>query len=162
MIIDETYFTGPLNIEGLHDDSVTSKAIIGGLRTFIDRYENEYLRLILGSELSREFIAYLNDYSVEKKPIKRWDHLRDLLAERDTPIANYVFFHYARARQVQMTSLGATVSNIGDNAASSFVMCIPAWNDAVYMNERVYWFLSDREKEYNGFVFDKNLMRYII
>lgn len=162
MIIDETYFIGPLAIEGLVDESVTSIAIVNGLRTFIDRYESEYLKLILGQRLSCEFIAYLKDGSEMKAKIGRWDRLRDLLSERDTPITNYVFFQYARNRQVQMTSIGATVSNIGENATSPFVMCVPAWNDAVDKNERVLHFLMDREDEYAGFVFHKYLIRYIV
>lgn len=162
MIIDETYFTGSLNIEGLHDESVTSKANVSVLRTFIDRYGKEYLGLILGPELSREFISYLKDTSEEKKLVERWDRLRDLLAEQETPMANYVFFHYARKRQVQMTSLGVAASNISDSAVSSSVMCVPAWNDAVNMNERVLHFLMDHENEYAGFVFHKYLMRYIV
>lgn len=162
MIIDETYFTGPLNIEGLHDESVTSAAIVTGLRAFIERYGGEYLRLILGEKLSCEFIKYLKDDSDDKKLIERWERLHELLAERDTPLANYVFFQYARKRQVQMTSLGATASTISDNAISSSVMCIPAWNDAVAGNERVLHFLLDRESEYAGFVFHKYLMRYIV
>lgn len=162
MIIDETYFTGPLNIEGLHDESITSVAVVNGLRTFIERYGCEYLRLILGRELSCEFIAYLKADSEGKELIWRWERLRDLLAERDTPMANYVFFQYARKRQTQMTSLGAVASNIGENAIPSSAVCVPAWNDAVEGNERVFHFLMDREREYAGFVFHKYLMRYIV
>lgn len=162
MIIDETYFVGPLNIEGLHDGSVTSSAIISGLRAFIERYESEYLRLILGDELSGEFLAYLKDDSDGKKPIGRWDRLRDLLAEHGSPIVNYVFFQYARKRQVQMTSIGAVVSNIGENATNASALCIPVWNDAVEMNERILNFLMDHESEYAGFIFHKYLMRRIV
>ena len=59
MIIDGSYFTGILNIGIIWDidnDSPTRIAERDNLQSYIDLYEREYLRLVLGESMSRKFM----------------------------------------------------------------------------------------------------------
>lgn len=63
MIIDGSYFTGVLSL-GINFDtgaeSITKKAELDTLQSYIDLYERKYLRLMLGKNMSRQFIDYLS------------------------------------------------------------------------------------------------------
>lgn len=70
MIIDGSYFTGVLSFGIIWDvdsDSPTRIAERDNLQSYIDRYERQYLQLILGEDMSRQFLSYLSSHSAEDK-----------------------------------------------------------------------------------------------
>lgn len=95
MIIDGSYFTGMLSLGIIWDidsDSPTRIAERDNLQSYIDRYERQYLQLVLGEDMSRQFWDYLSSHSAEDK-IEKWDTLKEKLSEKGySPLANYVYF----------------------------------------------------------------------
>ena len=92
MIIDGSYFTGMLSLGIIWDidsDSPTRIAERDNLQSYIDRYERQYLQLVLGEDMSRQFWDYLSSHSAEDK-IEKWDTLKEKLSEKGySPLANY-------------------------------------------------------------------------
>ena len=160
MIIDGSYFTGILNIGIIWDidnDSPTRMAERGNLQSYIDLYEREYLRLVLGESMSRKFIEYL---SSKEDKVDKWEKLKDKLSFREySPVANYVYFHYVRRCGIKQTPVG-TVYASGDEKANPNILLVSAWNDMVQMNKDLYEFLKS-DKEYEGFSFNCAMLEYI-
>lgn len=164
MIVDASFFYGPLNIEGLMANSgadFTQAAIQKGLQQFIERYEVQYLVRLLGRKLGLEFANYLG--KEEKEPEARWDNLLARLVPmpRVSPIANYVYFYYVRGNQVHATSLGATETNSDNKVVSCDPLIIPAWNGMVDMNRAIHSYLEAHEGEYEGFATSYELLEKI-
>ena len=95
MIIDGTYFKGTISIDGLNVDtgapSITRTSMEDYLNSFIDTYEKEYLKLVLGRDMCRQFINYLKENGDK---IDKWERLKEFLVkDGKSPIANYVFFY---------------------------------------------------------------------
>lgn len=161
MIIDSTYFKGITAIDGLNINtgapSVTRTALSDYLNSFIDTYEKEYLSLILGKDMCRQFINYLKsdpEYKVDK-----WEKLKVKLTEDDSsPIANYVFFFFVKRNNVHVSAVGTTKSE--EEMADPNVVLIPAWNEMVEMNYDVFDFLCENE-DYKGFSFDMSMLEQI-
>ena len=155
MIIDYTYFTGLLSI-GLSPDtgapSTTRDAEREKIEYYITVYEREYLRKILGENMSSEFIDYLNS---EEDNVDKWEKLLALLSEKYSPIACYIFFKYIKEGNYSVTRVG-TVTSADDDAVSPMVIQMRAWNDMVDMNKRVYQLLQ--ADEYEGVRFDPSMI----
>lgn len=62
MIIDSSYFSGPLTLAQLGQQTV-----VESLDNYIQQYEPEYLERVLGYELSKSFIAGLQAAEIEQK-----------------------------------------------------------------------------------------------
>lgn len=164
MIVDASFFYGPLNIEGLMANSgadFTQAAIQKGLQQFIERYEVQYLIRLLGNKLGLEFANYLG--KEEKEPEARWDNLLSELVPMPcvSPVANYVYFYYVRGNQVHATSIGATVTNSDNRITSCDSLIIPAWNEMVEMNRAVHSWLEGHKDEYAGFETHHELLEKI-
>jgi hypothetical protein len=76
MIIDVSYFTGPLLITGLSSTgtgvaSLVSKATKENLNYFIAKYENQFLNYLLGENLATEFKTEI----VKETHDVKWDTL---------------------------------------------------------------------------------------
>lgn len=161
MIIDGTYFKGTISIDGLNIDtgapSITNKAVSEYLNSFIETYEREYLRLVLGRDMCRQFLCYLKENPEIK--VEKWERLKDKLTEDGvSPIAYYVFFFFVRRNNAHVSSVGVVSSS--ENDADPNLVLIPAWNQMVEMNKELLFFLHS-DKEYKGFVFDCSMLEDI-
>lgn len=157
MIIDGSYFTGLLSL-GINFDtgaeSITRKAEMDNLQSYIDMYEREYLKLVLGKNMSRQFIDYL---SSKKSDIPSWESLKSKLSiPGRSPVANYVYFYYVSRCSVKPTSVG-TVHASEDKLANPNPLLVSAWNNMVDMNEDLYDFLCEDEA-YRGFEFNSTML----
>lgn len=150
MILDISQFTGPINIEGIHDGSVTSLATIEDLEVFIKLHETRYIKKILGP-VSELFLSYLNERTEEE----RWNNLEDRLSEECGSLARYVFFYYTRAKGGVSTPTG-----VKSESKSPYSICVQTWNEMVFQNKELYEMLS--EGDYEGFEFDNSLLRMIL
>lgn len=164
MIVDASFFYGPLGIEGLMASSgadYTQMAIQKGLEQYIERYEMQYLVKLLGRSLAAEFAGYLG--REEGDPVAKWDNLLKELVPmpRVSPVANYVYFHFVRNNQTHATSLGVTVTNSDNKITSCDSLIIPAWNDMVMMNRDVHLYLESHKEDYEGFETSYELLEKI-
>lgn len=162
MIIDGSYFTGMLSLGIIWDidsDSPTRIAERDNLQSYIDRYERQYLQLVLGEDMSRQFWDYLSSHSAEDK-IEKWDTLKEKLSEKGySPLANYVYFHYVRRCGVKQAPTGTVYGSTEDRANPNNLL-VSAWNDMVEMNESLFRYLCGN-KGYDGFEFDKSMLEEI-
>lgn len=139
MIIDYTFFQdGLLLVDGamaLATPSPTNEAISNRISSFIERYEPEYLRKLLGEGLYNDFLVY----EESEKTDDVWEEFKSRLViegfVKSSPIANYVYFHLVRSNQSTATING--VKGEENNVSPKHKM-IYAWNDMVYMNRRLY------------------------
>jgi hypothetical protein len=141
MLIDRTYFVGELNIPNASQAAISSQ-----LSLFIQKYEEKFLRDVLGYSLYKAFSAAWPstdqkwvdlvegvEYTSAGKT-KFWRGLVDAVSgdvSFDTsPIANYVYYWYQRNNHTQ-TATTSEVKPANENAtvASPAVKMVKAWNE---------------------------------
>lgn len=136
MLIDGTYFVGPLSI-GLSPDtgasSVTQMAEREKIDSFICLYEKEYLEKMLGKEVCSDFTSYCDS---GKDDDEYFNRLKSRLTERYSPIAGYVYFKFVSVGNYHVTNVG-TVKSAGDDMRSPDPLLIRAWNDMVRCNRDI-------------------------
>lgn len=166
MIIDGTFFTGDISIAGINVNagcSHTDRAKADNLKSYIDRYEPEYLEYLLGEKLFLDFSIYLNG---GKSDNDAFNVLRDKLVDnigdnKYSPIAYYVYFFFVRGNQSQATILGVKRFEEDEELVSPNSMLIYSWNNMVRMTRRLYRFLYDNRDKYSGWCCDMSLLEEI-
>lgn len=152
MLIDATYFQGTIRINGLNicnPMTDADKATLSHLNRLIAEYEPEFLNCFLGESLYLEFEQYLKTNPTE--PVDKWERLKEWLTEDGlSPVANYVFFHFARTGSVVIDNLGAAKLS-SDDISPPESRQIPAWNQMVKMNERIASKIDANYKDYPSF-----------
>ena len=137
--------------------SITRTSMEDYLNSFIDTYEKEYLKLVLGRDMCRQFINYLKENGDK---IDKWERLKEFLVkDAKSPIANYVFFYFVRRNNVHVSGVGTTGS-ADEEQADPNVVLIPAWNEMVEMNYDLLDFLC-KDDSYDGFSFDRSMLEEI-
>lgn len=148
MIIDHTYFVGKINLPQVGNtpgrDTVDE---------FIEIYETEYLKKILGYDLWKAFTDGIDGSGPHDQ---RWE---DLLAGKDydfqghnknwpgfeakpSPIGQYVYYQYMENGAAINTLVGtATQAVDNNNKVSPFEKMVSAWNDMVELNILLWNFL---------------------
>jgi len=155
--IDSTYFVRerllPLSsgAVGVPSARSTNKATV--LNDFIDYYEPEFLKLILGNELYTEYIV---DYATEK-----WAAFDALIIDatlKDSPIADYIFCKYWADQDTRVGD-GTLLANGDSKTRVSYtVRTLPVWNRMIkklipaieYLAENYATFCTTYEYNYEG------------
>lgn len=167
MLIDETFFTGELHIDGLIDtagvSSATTEAIKAELISLCNLYESRFYRESLGEVAAKEFVQYLNTEGAN--PVEKWENLKSMLVEKIgndvySPVAYYIYFFYLRKNQVQSTPLG-TMSEESSKVVPCNIKMINSWNQMVYMNTYLARWLYEHKNDYGGYYFDDSLLESI-
>ena len=139
-LIDETYFWGELEIDGLFKNQASGIALMeaGGnasseLDRYIAKYQKEYLKQMFGetlaADLPAELIALIRD-----------EQLKTSL------ITNCVYFYYMRANQSKTTGAGEVKMDIiRTRAVSAAEKMCRAWNEMVIANRKIHEKLFDDE-----------------
>lgn len=172
MIIDISYFTGPLLITGLSAmgsgvSVPVAKAKKDNINYFIAKYENQFLNYLLGEDLAQKFKTEISE---ETHDIK-WDTLLSKLKKTEVIgttsynysfIANYIYYYYQRNELTDTTSIGEydapqrmTIINksvFAWNSMVNDVMKFWEWMDEVY---------KDYYTDYDSFIINKDLTNYI-
>ena len=172
MIIDISYFTGPLLITGLSATGTgvavqITKAKKDNLNYFIAKYENQFLNYLLGENLANEFKTEIEKETHDVK----WDTLLSKLKKTEiigttnynySFIANYIYYYYQRNELTDTTSTGEydapqrmTIINksvFAWNSMVNDVMKFLEWMDEVY---------KDYYTDYDSFSINKDLTNYI-
>lgn len=143
-LIDRAYFVGELNIP-----NTSQAAISSAVDLFIEKYEDKFLREVLGYTLNKSFQAGLLQPVIESK----WSDLRDGVEYTNlsgktvfwrglidavsgvasfdvSPIANYVYYWYIRNNHTQTATTGETkAANENSSMASPALKLVRAWNE---------------------------------
>lgn len=121
MVIDTTYFTGPLAIAQL-----SQPAVADVVETYIELHGDTLLSMALGESLKDAYLIGIDVGSDDPEPEQRWLNLRDGISFTDwnghkrrwvgfdsgaslpiNPVAAYVWFRYQRDRGVNIGAIGA-------------------------------------------------------
>lgn len=148
--IDKSYFIGPLTIANTHTEEVSLR-----LSDFIEVYERQFFRELLGRDLYEEFEAATEGYPGSSgSPLTvetRWRELiegatyeingkttrfRGLIDTTSriprSPIAGYVYFYWCRDAYTQTVGIGEVKSKSENSSpASPIFKQVAAWNEAV-------------------------------
>ena len=150
-LIDSTYFHTEVFIPNISDSNAVETARASELQRFIDRYELEYLDLVMGYDMRVEFLAGLEEDSI----LQKWNDLKAELID-DTlllsPIADYVYFHYIRYNVTRTTSSGEVVALVdnGTLTGSNFKQ-VTAHNRAIEQALLIRNFIEEHSTDYPNY-----------
>lgn len=153
MIIDQSYFTGKLNLPQTGNNE--------GLllvNEFIERYEPEYLQKVLGYNLWKAFSEGIDGSGeieqrfidlLEGKEFEYSGKTYKWVGFETKPIQNYVYYHFLDNAAYDTVQVGHSVGKL-DNAiaVAPEVKAINAWNEMVLENHILYKFLQANKTTY--------------
>lgn len=169
MLIDKSYFFGPLSIGQLSEQAVQDK-----LNWFIQQFEPKYLEGVLGYAAYKQLKADLTllpipqrwvdlisgvEFTDETGLLKKWHGLidnSDALASnnpavyfKQSPIADYVYYWYQRSQVTTTGGIGEskTDSHNASHSSPRHKMAT-AWNKMRGTNLLMYDFLRSRSSVY--------------
>lgn len=153
MIIDSTYFIREIKLPNLNQSASLSE-----LNSYIEKYEAEILKDLLGYQLYSDFITAI----AEDEPDQKWVDLRDGAefsfdfggktitrkwnglknSDKVSLIAYYVWFFYHRKFMQRITETGiATSQSENSVGVSSVLLASHNWNMFLELYGEVpYWF----------------------
>lgn len=161
VLLDATYFKGNLSLPNIsyNDREGLGKLLqtVGenNLNYFIEKYEPECLRLMLGSALYESFINGLNEDPIADK----WILLRDALFRKEdkysfSPVANYVYFKVKKDSRTKTTASGEKLedSSFTKNVSDEYKL-VDVWNE-MCSQVRDLWknFLKDNYSDYEEYL----------
>ncbi|MDX1938455.1 MAG: hypothetical protein SFU21_15145, partial [Flavihumibacter sp.] len=156
-IIDNSYF-----IRNVYLANAQSSEVAPEIDLFIQKYEPELLKLMMGYGLYKEFIDSINSPAPAQKYIdllfgvayndvngkpQYWMGLAN--ANKLSVIANYVYYHYVRNNNTQTTAAGETISK--SEAASrtnAGYKATWAWNEMRNWLVEFNLFMNSKEIDY--------------
>lgn len=168
MLLDNSFFTGELHIEGLVDysgvPSETNCAIAAEMYSLISYYEMDFYRRTIGNENAKLFIKYLDEQ--HDSVCEKWEGLKNMLVDQVgnrviSPIANYVFFFYLRSNQTQATPIGNVTETSSNDIAPCNIKMMQAWNQMADMNQYLSRYLFQNKDDFGGYFFDEHLLEYM-
>lgn len=125
-LIDGTFFIGELTIPHLDTVGVSER-----LDVFIKKYEKIFLTLLLGESTYNDFMAGLEENPIPAK----WQTLKDLLVDstdKESPIANFVYFHWMVDKITQTVGLGESKAKAENSTiVNNDPKRVRAWNEMV-------------------------------
>ena len=165
MILDNAYFKGGL----LSIGQAGSIEVQELLDDYINRYEPEFMRKALGYALSKSFTDGIDIGSGDTMEDKwsgllngaeftnrsgRKEHWLGFSDINNSPIANYVFWHYLRDQFNQSVGIGV-VKPEGENSTvvSPQNKMIAAWNDMIDQVKILWQFLEVSTSIYTDYDF---------
>lgn len=147
-ILDLTYFHDEIHIAQRSQVDVQDS-----LMYFIDKYEPEILRRLLGKELYQEFIVGLGQPTVAQK----WVTLRDWLFNsnlKTSPVANYVYVKYQENTETKSVGIGN-----GQSLSENVRVVTPvrnmtrAWNEMCNQFQEVHEHIRENIEDYPNYRF---------
>ncbi len=160
MFLTDAYFQGDLYLPNL---AVTKPGAVGigrmvsavaesDLSYFIDKYEKEFLRRLLGDKLYDAFLE-----GIQGPDSERWMSLKDRIYETSgpypmSPAANYVYFMII-SHNVTATTMKGEVVPEQDYArnASSKQKLVDAWNEILPWARRIWCFINEHKDDYGQY-----------
>lgn len=155
-IIDNTYFIGELDVPEASKSAFTT--------VWINRYENEYLKKVLGTSFALEFISALSG-----TPATKWTDLRDgktytvgtktyeWIGFKDTvthlsPIANYIYAMWQLNHYTRTDSSGESIAAVQNSLNADPIGKVnQAWTRMKEWHSQLYHFLTNNSDTYDTF-----------
>ena len=138
-LIDKSYFTKELHIGDLSNTRDGSPDM---LNLYIERYQKEYLTILLGNDLYNEFMAGLE---LEPVPQEWTDLLNEIVDStlKVSPIANYVYYFWQQQNYTKNVGIGQ-VKNKAENSivVRPYDQQVYAWNEMVKMSDKVFKYIE--------------------
>lgn len=134
--VNSDYFFGSLIIPNLQQPNDGMSGLLGKLKQtdlnkLIAKYEVIFLQKILGFTLYNEFLEGIS----QPIPLQKWVDLKDLLVNLETktsPLANYVWWIWARQSLSETTDFGQKIAKSENSmAASPIPKMVFVWNEMV-------------------------------
>lgn len=182
MFLSDVYFQGDLYLPNLKrsGDAVGVASVIqtvgeNDLDWYINQYENDYLRKVLGYTLANKFIEIFTNYPVldsNGNPIvtgesdlifanetggTEWTDLYHQIFRQynnyyESPAANYVYYWLCRRSRTQ-TSMNGEVRGLSDytEVVSDANKLVKTWNDMIRMSYEVRKFVIDNYDSYKEY-----------
>lgn len=142
MIVDRLYFRGLLQVENSNEQPVQ-----GRLQYFIETFEPKFLRKLMGYDLYTSFEA---GRIVTPTVPAIWTNLltgsgnypglvtTDAAGQKQSPIANYIYYWWLRDQATQNTALGQMIPAAqGGKRTNPMRKMEDVWNEMI---ERVWQF----------------------
>ena len=130
-LIDCSYFyAGPLQIENakpVDDLDNNAYAVQEAVTAYIERYQGEFLRKMLGNVLAVSVLTTL----VSGDP----DDMEDLLEKLRLPFAHYVYFKMVGDSNQTMTATGLVALKSANAYQVPRQRMVKVWNDMVELNK---------------------------
>lgn len=161
MFLTDAYFQGDLYLPNL---TATKSGAVGigrilstvaenDLAYYIDKYEREFLCLLLGSDLYDAFVSGLEEADKGK-----WIRLKDTIYDASdpypySPAANYVYYMLI-GHNVTSTTMKGEVAPQQDYAksASAKQKRVTVWNEILPAAKRIWKFIEDNSAEYGQYI----------
>lgn len=155
MIIDYTYFVGKTILPQVGNTEGRST-----VESFIETYETEYLKKVLGYDLWK---AFTDGIEGSGTPDQRWVDLLEGaeytcqshtklwpgFEAKPSPISQYVYYQFMQDGAINNTLVGtATQAVDNNNKVAPFEKMIDAWNDMVELNILLWNFLYANRSVY--------------
>jgi len=141
-LIDCSYFyNGPLQIENAEptdDLDNNAYAVQECILGYIEHYQDEFLRAMLGDTLAEEVETHLNDNDGEAE---------DLCEQLRKPFAHYIYFKIAGDANQSMAITGLMLLKSANVNQSPRQRMVSVWNDMVKLNKRFVAWAEDSDYE---------------
>lgn len=162
-LINSTFFQGRLEIA-----QKTQGAVSTSLQLLIDTLEPEYLDLVLGYELKRDYLIgialgspeakWVNlrdgvEFTNRKGSLDKWPGFKFIEGGMNrSPIANYVYYWYLRKQATATVGSGEKEIN-AENAenSNSLEKQVSAWAQMVVWNKKLVEYLYVNQETYPQF-----------
>lgn len=155
MIIDSTYFIRKINLP-----QVGTSDGLSDVNSFIEDYEPEYLRKILGYDLWK---AFTDGIAGSGEPDARWSALLDGaefsynsrsykwtgFTAKPSPISQYIYYMYLENGATDTVLAGTSTGNTDNATRTAPVMkMVDAWNKMVELNILLWNYLQANKSTY--------------
>lgn len=164
MLIDCSYFTsGPRHIQnatlgidkGLPNPNATE--VNAAIEAYIAEYQEEYLRLAIGSYLGNKVNAYLVCLDEDENP-KHNEHFDAVCERLKESFADYVYFHILRYSNSQSTMTGLVQLKCANEYVAPIRRQVNIWNAMVDKHKE---FVNWGDCPISGVKMDSELITYI-
>lgn len=146
MIVDSSFFIGERNIPNTSYPDVQSL-----LYEIAKVRERELLVSVLGYELFSLIDSDNTDVRIEtlRNGMNTGQHTFAGLTGENSPLVDYVYYHFLKATNTTTTGIGETKS-AGENTtvASPARKMVSAWNDMVCKLRHLIWYINNNRTEY--------------
>jgi len=116
-IIDSTYFHDSLNIPNINSTTDLGDELRAELVRYINVFEPQYLKLLFGNDFYDLFVQGIMNNEARMLTLQSKLIDEDLLL---SPIANYVFFYYAKVKKEMVFGVRDDAGNYTLNGVNHF------------------------------------------
>lgn len=144
-IINSTYFHDSLNIPNINSTTDLGDELRAELVRYINVFEPQFLKLLFGNDFYDLFIQGIENDEARMLTLQSKLIDKDLLL---SPIANYVFFYYAKVKKEMVFGVRDDSGSYTLNGVNHLT---EVWNDLSENSLLIYEFLKDNRSTYPEF-----------